>query len=99
MTFIACLLLIRLVHPSDDRRGAGATTAMQFFSANDRTRLRATGRRCREEVEHDLRVVFGRAVRKHVSSARADQAFTNRTKASDVSKELARTRAGQLKPP
>jgi hypothetical protein len=31
MTFIACLLVTRLVYPSDDRRAAGSTTAMQIF--------------------------------------------------------------------
>jgi hypothetical protein len=31
MTLIACLLVARLVYPSDDRPAAGSTTAMLFF--------------------------------------------------------------------
>jgi hypothetical protein len=31
MTFIACLLVTRLVYPSDNRRAAGSTTAMQIL--------------------------------------------------------------------
>jgi len=31
MTFIACLLVVRLLYPSDDRRAAGSTTAMKIF--------------------------------------------------------------------
>jgi hypothetical protein len=41
MTFIACLLVARLVYPSDDRRAAGSTTAIQIFAASDLARLRA----------------------------------------------------------
>jgi hypothetical protein len=33
--------MIRLVYPSDDRRAAGSTTAMQIFAASDLARLRA----------------------------------------------------------
>jgi hypothetical protein len=33
--------MTRLVYPSDDRRAAGSTTAMQIFSASDRAQLRA----------------------------------------------------------
>src|SRR5437762_1322322 len=31
MTFMACLLVTRLVYPSDDRGASGSTTAMQIF--------------------------------------------------------------------
>jgi hypothetical protein len=62
MTFIACLLVTRLVYPSDDRRVAGSTTAMQIFAASDRAQLRAENLELRARDRCDRASSHRRAV-------------------------------------
>jgi hypothetical protein len=50
--------MTRLVYPSDDRRAAGTTTAMQFFSASDRARLRADNLELRARRRGDARSII-----------------------------------------
>jgi len=50
--------MTRLVYPSDDRRAAGSTTAMQIFAASDRAQLRADNLELRARRRGDARSII-----------------------------------------
>jgi hypothetical protein len=52
--------MTRLVYPSDDRRAAGSTTAIQIFSASDLAQLRADNLELRDRRRGDARHLAAR---------------------------------------